>query len=895
MMEMLDTWKNRVHAEFVRKLITHLILFVMKTNHSALILIFLPVLLFLSCIREDGTSVMQSIKISDNWEFRQNGDTVWMPATVPGSVHTDLLSNGKIDDPFYRLNEHNQQWIDKTDWEYRAVFTVPEALLEKERVEICFGGLDTYADVYLNDQLVLKADNMFRVWETGIREQLKTGENILRVYFHSPVKIGLDRLEELNYQLPDPPNDLSEIGGLGDKKVSVFIRKAPYHFGWDWGPRLVTSGIWKDVVIRGWDRARIDDVFVQQVKVTEEKAELMIHLEVESAADRTLELEGRVNGESVLRTTADLQSGMNTITQPLTIEDPDLWWPNGLGDQPLYDLKFTLREGSFPVAEAETRTGLRDIRVVREKDSIGESFLFRINGHRVFMKGANYIPQDVFLHRVTPERYDHMVQSAVDANMNMLRVWGGGIYEKDIFYELCDQKGILVWQDFMFACSMYPGNEEFLESVRLEATDNVKRLRNHPCIALWCGNNENLSAWHFWGWKNQVTMNQGKEIADTIWKAYEDKFHRILPGVVEEYDPGRFYWSSSPSAGMGIPENYVAGDVHYWGVWWGKQPFESYRTTKCRFMSEYGFQSFPELNTIKRFAEKDDWDIYSEVMKSHQRSSIGNETIEYYLLQDYRQPKNFPMFLYVGQVLQAEGIRIAMEGHRTNMPYCMGSLYWQIDDCWPVASWSSIDYYGKWKAQQYFARKAFRDMIISPQLENDTVSVYIVSDRLKDTPAVVHLTLMDLEGNILDEDSKEVTIAASTSRLYRSEPADQMIGDAGEAGRILLYCRVEIGGENYTDNILYFTPVKNLELPEPSLDWELSDTEDGITLKVRTDKLAKNVYLSVPEKEVFFGDNYFDLLPGKEVEISVQPGEGVTAGEIRDNLHVVSLVESYNR
>jgi len=634
---------------------------------------------------------------------------------------------------------------------------------------------------------------------------------------------------------------------------------------------------------------------VQQMDVTEEKADLKVHLEIRSTGNMTVELNGMINGESAIRTSIDLQPGMNEVSESLTIEDPDLWWPNGIGEQPLYNLKFTLSDGSILIADVETRTGLRKIQVVREKDPAGESFLFRINGHPVFMKGANYIPQDVFLDRVTPEQYEHIVQSAADAHMNMLRVWGGGIYEKDIFYELCDEKGILIWQDFMFACAMYPGNEEFLESVRLEAIDNVKRLRNHPCIALWCGNNENLSAWHFWGWKDQVTSNQGKKVADTIWKAYKDKFHRILPAVVEEHDPGRFYWSSSPSAGMGIPENYVAGDVHYWGVWWGKEPFETYRTTKCRFMSEYGFQSFPELNTIKKFAEERDWDIYSEVMKSHQRSSIGNETIEYYMLQDYRRPKNFPMFLYVGQVLQAEGTRMAMEGHRTNMPYCMGSLFWQIDDCWPVASWSTIDYYGNWKAQQYFARKAFMDIIVSTQLDDDTVSVYIVSDRLEDTPSILHMTLMDFEGTILDERSEEVTIAANRSQVHLSEPVERVTGDQGEDSRILLHCELEIDGDNYTDNILYFTPVKNLELPEPGLEWELSETGSEMNLKISTGQLAKNVYLSIPERDVFFGENYFDLLPGQEIEISVQPGEGVTAGEIRENLQVISLVNSYNR
>lgn len=861
----------------------------------------LSALLMFSCSRGEEETSQLSMTISDNWEFRQDGDMTWLPATVPGTVHTDLLAAGKIEDPFYRLNEHDQQWIDKADWEYRTIFTAPEQLLEKEKVEIVFGGLDTYADVYLNDRLILQADNMFRSWIADIKEYLKPGENNLRICFHSPVKVGLEKLEALDYKFPDPPNDLSEIGGLVDRKVSIFTRKAPYHFGWDWGPRLVTSGIWKEVTVRGWDMARIKNVFVQQAGVSEKKADLKVHLEIESTGSRTLELEGMVNGEKTIRATVSLEPGLNEISEPVTIADPDLWWPNGLGEQHLYDLKFTLRDGRKLISEAETRTGLRDIRVVREEDRAGESFFFRVNGQPVFMKGANYIPQDVFLPRVTPDKYAHIIRSAADANMNMLRVWGGGIYEKDIFYELCDEMGILVWQDFMFACAMYPGDETFLESVRQEAVDQVKRLRNHPCIALWCGNNENLSAWYNWGWKEQVTREQGEEVAGIIWKAYEEKFHHLLPGVVAEYDPGRFYWSSSPSAGQGIPENYIAGDVHYWGVWWGKEPFETYRTRKCRFMSEYGFQSFPELNTVRKYAEEGDWDIYSAVMRSHQRSSIGNETIEYYMLQDYKRPKDFPMFLYVGQVVQAEGTRIAMEGHRTNMPYCMGSLYWQIDDCWPVASWSTIDYYGNWKAQQYFARKAFRDIIVSPLLERDSLYVYIVSDRLEETPAMLHMTLMDFEGNILEKRSLQVTIPASASRVHLSEPVDRVTGQAGQSrdsgidGRILLHCEVVIDGESYTDNILYFSRVKDLELPVPGIEWELSETDGALKLNIRTDQLAKNVYLSVPGKDVFFGDNYFDLLPGKEIVVSLRPGDGMGVEDVRANLEVISLVDSYKR
>ncbi len=856
----------------------------------ALYLLLLIPFIMSSCHKKTNYS---ELKLHENWKFRNTASDQWLPASVPGCVHTDLMSNGEIEDPFYRLNEHDVQWIDKTDWEYETNFRFPMAIMEKDNIEICFLGLDTYADVYLNGKLILQADNMFREWKVNCKNVVTTGNNTLRIHFHSPVTIGLDKLDKLDYTFPPPPNDLSEIGGIGDKKVSIFTRKAGYHYGWDWGPRLVTSGIWKDVVLRGWNSAHIEDLYVHQDRISEHSAELTAQLDIAATEDAIFNLLGFVNDKEVLSTQVSLSPGNNQLSESFTIENPELWWSNGLGDQPLYEIDFKLMKENEVISRTGITTGLRTIEIVQEEEEEGKSFLFKVNGHPVFMKGANYIPNDVFLERVTPGDYEHIIQSAVDANMNMLRIWGGGIYEKDIFYELCDRKGILVWQDFMFACSMYPGDEEFLENIRHEAEDNVKRLRNHPCIALWCGNNECLSAWNSWGWKEMVADQQGQEVSDIIWKAYEDNYHRILPDVVSEYDPGRFYWSSSPSAGMGDPENWVAGDVHYWGVWWGKEPFSTYRTRACRFMSEYGFQSFPELNTVKKYAVEEDWDIYSEVMKSHQRSSIGNETIEYYLLQDYNKPKDFPMFLYVGQVLQAEGTRIAMEGHRKNMPYCMGSLLWQINDCWPVASWSTIDYYGNWKAQQYFAKKAFRDILISPQIDKDQVSVYVVSDRLENTEAVMTLRLMDFEGTVLWEKSENLPVIANSSRVTFSTGIDELISDPSDKNKVLLHCQLSMDGKVYSENILYFTPVKELELPVPGITWKLVEDGTGYKLRISTDKLAKNIYMMVEEEDVFFSDNYFDLLPGGSLEIEISSAGGLAASEIENGLSLISLVDSY--
>ncbi|HRZ22178.1 MAG TPA: glycoside hydrolase family 2 protein, partial [Bacteroidales bacterium] len=604
-----------------------------------------------------------------------------MPATVPGTVHTDLLVNKAIEDPFYRLNERQLQWIDKKDWEYRTAFVMDRTTLARENIDLVFQGLDTYAEVFLNEKQVLQADNMFRTWRISGKDYLKEGTNSLRIRFLSPVNEGLKKLQANGYPLP-ASNDQSETGGLGDQRVSPFVRKAPYHFGWDWGPRLVTSGIWRPICLEAWDEGRISDLNVRAIKIDPDHADLEVQFSVVSG--KGTRLNARIYADSMLihEEALNPMPGENPVRIPVSIQQPELWWPNGMGNQKIYRIRVIVGKGNEMADEAEITTGLRTLRLVQEPDpdGSGKSFYFEVNGVPVFAKGANYIPNDVFLTRVTPDRYEYIVRSAAEARMNMLRVWGGGIYENDLFYDLCDRYGIMIWQDFMFACSMYPGDDAFLESVRLEATDNVKRLRNHPCIVLWCGNNEIETAWaewdenRGWGWKQQYNHEQ----RSAIWKAYDTLFHRMLPAIVAEYDPAVPYWHSSPSAGFGQLAGYDtrSGDMHYWGVWHGLHPFSDFRTYRARFMSEYGFQSFPEFSSVKRYTLPEDYDIESEVMMSHQRSGIGNLRIRQYMEPDYKVPKDFEQFLYVGQLLQAEAIKMAIECHRSDMPYCMGTLYW---------------------------------------------------------------------------------------------------------------------------------------------------------------------------------------------------------------------------
>ncbi len=841
----------------------------------------------------------QSSAFGGKWQFRQADGSDWLPATVPGTVHTDLLAAGKIADPFWRTNERDQQWIDKKDWEYRTTFTANAGLLGHDHAELTFHGLDTYADVYVNDALVLQADNMFRTWAADIKPHLKPGANALRVYFHSPVNKGLELLDAFGFN-PPATNDQSENGGLGDKRISPFTRKAGYHYGWDWGPRFVTSGIWRPITLRGWSGARITDLNIVQDAVSADEARLTAAFEIEAsqAGQVVIDLDCADDKTVRARATIDLQPGLNTAELKLTVAKPRLWWTNGLGEAHLYHFTGRLA-GEGAQDSREVATGLRTLKIVQQPDAGGTSFYVELNGVPVFMKGANYIPNDSFLTRVTHEVHDKVVGSAVATHMNMLRVWGGGIYEEDYFYDLCDRHGILIWHDFMFACSMYPGDDAFLDNVRKEVEENVRRLRNHACLALWVGNNEIDSAWEAdvpnggWGWKQNYTQAQ----QDQLTAAYDAIFHKILPDAVAKFDPQRLYRPSSPLASwdgqtvrhadLSTPQQ--SGDIHYWDVWWGQKPFSDYRTHIGRFMSEYGFQSFPEFRTVQAYAAPGDYDIFSDVMKAHQRSSIGNGTIKNYMQRDYRVPADFQQFLYVGQVLQAEGIKVAMEAHRARMPYCMGSLFWQINDCWPVASWSSIDYFGRWKAQQYFARKAYAPVLVSPVLDGDTVTVTVVNDLMSAQSSNLILRVIDFHGRTITETATPLTVEANSSTVVVTKSVDDLLAGAAPE-TALLHVYASSGGVD-SGNILYFAPVKALNLPPPAIVKKAVASKGGITLALTSASLVKNLYLAVDGHDGSFSDNYFDILPGDTVTVTFRPAKPLSARAFAAGLRMTHMAE----
>ncbi|MCU4177240.1 beta-mannosidase [Carboxylicivirga sp. N1Y90] len=829
--------------------------------------------LFTACkqVKEESMIVKS---LNNGWTYQEIDGDHSGDATVPGTIHTDLLKNGQIEDPFYRTNEKDLQWIDKKDWLYQTVFIADNKILSNDKVELHFNGLDTYADVYLNDSLILEAFNMHREWSVDVKNYIKKGENRLKVYLHSPVKKGLELYNASPYSYP-ANNDQSENGGLDDKKISVFTRKAGYHYGWDWGPRFVTSGIWRSVELQCWNDLNLESVYIKQPFVTAELAQLVANIEIsaEHQINAEVEITNMKEQRLVAKQVLVLEKGANSFSIPFEIAQPKLWWSNGLGAPNMYDFRVQIKNvhGSA-ISKRTVSTGLRSIKLVCETDKEGESFLFELNGVRVFAKGANYIPNDSFLPRVAKEDYEKVVSDAVKANMNMLRVWGGGIYENDYFYELCDRNGIMVWQDFMFACSMYPGDNAMLDNIKAEAIDNVVRLRNHPSIVLWCGNNEINTAWHHfgeggWGWKQQYSEEQQEE----IHKAYTDIFHAVLPEVVENYTDNMSYWPSSPQAGydpqMHASDKNTSGDMHYWGVWHGLHRFEDFDKYRSRFMSEYGFQSFPDFESVQTYTQPDDYNIESDVMAAHQRSGIGNLRIREYMGWYYNVPDDFEAFLYMSQVLQAHGIRMAIEAHRRAMPYCMGSLYWQINDCWPVASWSSTDYYHKWKAVHYAVRDAFEPVMLSTVNNGQQVDVFVVSDLLEDRKAQLRMQLMDFQGNIFQDETTDIVIEQNTSTQLNSIKTSDF--PRLDATTNVLVLNVVENDEVLCSKYHYFESQKELKLREPKINVKVEEAEGETYLLVSSNTLVRNLYLYDELSGLILDDNYFDLLPGDMKRIKV--------------------------
>lgn len=857
-------------------------------------ILLLSALSVTSMMSAQGASDTRPVALSDTttWFFKESSQTEWLPAVVPGTVHDDLLRHNLIPDPFFGTNEDSVQWVENKDWEYKTSFILaPEQMLHDEAF-LNFEGLDTYADIYLNGALIGRADNMFVGYEIPVKSYLKVGENRLNLLFHSPLKQAMGQFYSAGFVYPADNDHRAE-------RVSIFTRKAPYSYGWDWGIRLATSGVWRPVHLTFNDKVKIDDLYIRQQSLTDNRADLNVRFELQNLTNAPCEAKvqavGMFNGKQVTvqEESIILQPGLSSDSMQLTIADPQRWMPRGWGKANLYDISLYVSVDGRKVAEKQHRVGLRTVRLVHEPDSAGRSFYFEVNGKRLFAKGSNFIPDDALLTRVDSARYRRMFRDMTEANMNMIRIWGGGTYENDYFYNLADENGILVWQDFMFGCTSYPHDAAFLENVKKEARYNIRRLRNHPSIVLWCGNNEVEEGIKYWGWQKKY----GPEIHDSFKRGYDLLFREVLPAEVAKYDDRQYVHGSPFSANWGRIPSLASGDSHYWGVWYGQQPFEILDKNVPRFMSEFGFQSFPEMKTIATFAGPEDLEIESTVMNKHQKSSIGNHLIKTYMERDYFVPEKFEDFVYVGLVLQGQGMRHGFEAHRRNRPYCEGSLYWQFNDSWPVVSWAGVDYWGNWKALHYQAQRAFAPVLINAIEEqrvngNDTVAelnIYLISDSLAPiNNARLNWKQISFAGKELQKGSIRATVPANGNVLARTLPSS---GFAERNNSFLLLTLTDAKGNQVSRVVYFFAKPKELQLPDVQIRRQVKQFDGRVEITLSASELAKDVFIEFPVQGARFTDNFFDLLPGEKKKVII------TSPEIRKNgkyeMRVRHLRETY--
>jgi len=824
---------------------------------------------------------MKTLNLNGEWTLYQADEVTPIPATVPGCVHTDLLSVGRIEDPYYRDNELDTLWICETDWTYKRTFEVPSSLLANDRVLLRCDGLDTLATVMVNDTVLGKTANMFRTWEFDVKPVLVAGKNSIEVAFDAPLPYVQKRNAER--MLP--------AWGVGDHKLDSggWIRKEPCNFGWDWGPMLTTSGIWRDISLVGFSVGRLADIHIRQGHDTVGHVDLAVDITVEKVTTSPLTADILVKLGNKVVTGQTVEISGSEVVSALTIENPQLWWPNGMGEQPLYNVEVILSTADGDTLDKwSRRIGLRTLVLERNKDEWGESFHFAVNGLPFFSKGANWIPADTFATRLTSEDYARLVGDAVAANMNMLRVWGGGIYEDNIFYDLCDELGICVWQDFMFGCATYPAfDAEYMANVKAEAEDNVRRIRHHASLALWCGNNELEQGLVGDEW-TETTMS---------WEDYGKLYDELLPEVVGRLDPQRDYWPCSPHTPVGDRRDFNnpdSGDAHLWSVWHGKEPFEWYRSCTHRFNSEFGFQSFPEPQTVNTYTAPEDRNITSFVMEHHQRSGIGNSTIIHYMLDWFKLPTSFDMTLWLSQILQGMAIKYAVEHWRRGMPRGMGTLYWQLNDCWQVASWSSIDYFGNWKALHYMARDFFSPLLISGLEDGDagTVEIHVTSDLLEATDGVATWNLTDTEGNTLDQGLADVHAGSRQNTLVETLDLSGWIESKGSRN-LLLWLELEVGGEMVSKNFVNFARPKHLNLVEPKIEVEFGEVDGGkYSVSLTTDSPALWTWLEV-EGGAGFSNNFVHLRPGVYETIIVEPNEEMDVLEFSERLEIRSLTDTF--
>lgn len=794
-----------------------------------------------------------------NWNITWPGAEQPLAARVPGYAQHDIYDAGLLPDPFFRDNEHIwQPWCDR-DYIYTCTFDADEELRACARVELVFDGIDTVADVWLNEQKILSVDNMYRTWRVGVQDVLWPTGNVLRIAFQSPVRVCAER--EAQYK-----NSSAVLSVPLDERRH--LRKMPCSFGWDWGIKLPLTGIWKGVRLEGYSAARIAEVWHATVKADGKHARIEGGVRIVRTAACACEARITLTAPSgaVQQQILQIPEGPDTAAFAFDIAAPALWWPNGMGAQPLYILEATLLHNGAVVSVCRQRIGIRTLELVQEPDAFGQSFYFRVNGVPVFAKGANWIPADAIVSRITAADYRRLLTAARDAHMNMIRVWGGGMYEDDAFYDTCDELGLLVWQDFMSACTLMPTYREFLESFGDEARDALARLRHHACIALWCGNNEceEVLIW--------------RKLDAACRREYDFLYDEYLRGVVNSMDTARPYWPSSPHSPRSLnPHRQDCGDTHYWGVWHGDQPFEAYLSRTDRFMSEFGFQSFPDMHTVQRYTTPEDHELESPVMRFHQRSGDkGNARMRETMAERYGLPQAFDDQLIVSQMVQADAIRLGVEHWRRHRRarQCMGALYWQLNDNWPVASWASIDYYGRWKALHYAAREFFAPVLVSPYCENGMLHVTIVNDDLTARRGRLRWTVRSYAGRVINKGVARAVVPGGDAAQVFSAPSEEIL-----RGHELVECYLECewrDARGASRRILHFGSLRDARLCDP----ELSVSREGAVVRVRAKRFAAHVYLTCNDGRLQISDNFFDLLPREERVVELVPVSKAVPDEV---------------
>ena len=827
---------------------------------------------------------MQRITLNGRWTAELNrserDQAIKIPATVPGDIHADLLKAGKIPDPFYRDNERALQWIGEADWTYSRSFTVSAKLLATKQIVLRCDGLDTFAEVSINGHPVAKTDNMFRTYEWDVRHLLKPGKNTIRVAFSSV-------LPYIRRQTEAHPKWVhADILAANP----VWVRKEQCNFGWDWGIKAVTCGIWRDIQLIAFDQGRLTDLHIRQHH-ERNRVRLSVDVKAQSAVKNAYAEVTVMDGDTVVATEMCKlvrQAGQLAVT----VKNPKLWWPNTMGDQHLYTVRATLRNANGKkIDEATRRIGLRTLTLDRADDQWGQSFRFVVNDVPFFAKGANWIPVDAVLGRATPNHYRRLVEDAAAANMNMLRVWGGGLYEDDSFYDACDELGICVWQDFMFACWAYPLFEPgFMHNVKAEARDAIKRLRHHACLALWCGNNElEMMSVGNGGWNN----------AQMPWGAYKKLFDELLAEQVRELSPDIAYWPSSPHSPRGDREKHrspESGDAHLW-IMCDRPPFECAQGMEHRFASEFGFQSFPAPRTVAAFTRPEDRNITSPVMEHHQRVTDGNPLIIQRLLKCFRMPTRFDDTLWVSQILQAEAVKNICEHFRRQMPRSMGTLYWQLNDYWPVAGWSSIDFYGRWKALHYLARRFFAPVLISgvADRQQGTVDVHLTSDRTRSLPGTLRWTITDVAGKVIDTASKPMRTPRNGSRKITTLKLRKLLKQHGPSD-VMVWLEAQVEGEPIQRNMVLFVPPKHLELSQtPGIRRTIKANREGsFSVTLTCNKPALWTWLELNGVDADLSDNFFHLQPGVRGKVTIRPHRAMSLAEAKKRLTIRSLADTYS-